>query len=134
MIALVFEDRCTGCGDCVKACPTNVFEMGEHAPKIARVDDCQTCFLCELYCRNDALYVEPHCDRLVIPDIHSVALSGLLGGYRRDSGWHEWQDHPAHTNEHWRMGKVFQAAQGLNSRDEQGNPLSRTAQPQQISS
>jgi NAD-dependent dihydropyrimidine dehydrogenase PreA subunit len=51
MIELVSHDRCITCQACVVACPENVFDKVPHKPPvIARPDDCQTCFLCELYC------------------------------------------------------------------------------------
>ena len=33
-----------------------------RAPVIARQEDCQTCFLCEIYCPTDALYVAPNAE------------------------------------------------------------------------
>ena len=51
MIELISAERCTACNICVSACPTNVFEaVPGGLPRIARQDDCQTCFMCELYC------------------------------------------------------------------------------------
>jgi ferredoxin len=69
-----------------------VFEqVDDGVPVIARQDDCQTCFLCELYCPVDALFVAPH-TRPVEPgsplaDEQHVAREGLLGSYRRHVGW-----------------------------------------------
>ena len=49
MIEIVSPSRCTACNICVSACPTNVFDKAPGAPPvIARPDDCQTCFMCEL--------------------------------------------------------------------------------------
>jgi len=62
MIELIVESRCTGGGDCVSICPTHVFGMNGDVPVIARLEDCQTCFMCELYCQADALYVGPDHD------------------------------------------------------------------------
>ncbi|TWB34619.1 4Fe-4S dicluster domain-containing protein [Nitrospirillum pindoramense] len=109
MIELIFADRCTGCNACVRICPTNVLEPGKNAPPaIARQEDCQTCFLCELYCEADALYVAPNCDEMVAVDAGAIAASGLLGQFRRDSGWHEWAGQS--PNLHWRMGELFARA------------------------
>ena len=67
MIELVIEERCSGCNACVEICPTNVLEIGnDSSPFIARQNECQTCFMCELYCAEDAIYVGPDCDR---PDL-----------------------------------------------------------------
>ena len=108
MIALLLADRCTGCQRCVEVCPRNVFDAGNSGPpRIARVEDCQTCFQCELYCRVDALYVEPSVDGPVAVDESTIRASGLLGVFRRDSGWDEWHGDPRYPNQHWRMEEVF---------------------------
>ncbi len=109
MIELVIADRCTGCNACVEVCPTNVFDPGSDGrPAIARQADCQTCFLCELYCKADALYVGPDCDQPSPVDPAMILASGLLGQYRRHSGWDEWQGQ--YPNEHWLMEGVFRRA------------------------
>jgi len=108
VIELVLETLCTGCGVCVKACPTNVFDTGAGgAPVIARQEDCQTCFMCELYCQADALYVGPDHDRAAPVDADDIINSGLLGQYRRDSGWHEWAADPEYASQFWRMSQVM---------------------------
>ena len=111
MIELIYHDLCSGCGKCVEVCPTNVLALDSQAkPQIADQQACQTCFMCELYCTSDALYVDPDCEQLRQPDAKAVRESGLLGQYRRDSGWDEWAADPAHRNEHWRMDAVFALA------------------------
>ena len=60
MIEILSAARCIACDICVKVCPANVFDaMPVAAPVITRQADCQTCFLCEIYCPTDALYVAP---------------------------------------------------------------------------
>lgn len=109
MIEFIVAERCTACDRCVEVCPSNVFEPMEAGPPvIARQDDCQTCFMCELYCTADALYVGPNADHAEPADPAAVIASGLLGQYRRDSGWDEWQDH--YPNEQWLMETVFRRA------------------------
>jgi formate hydrogenlyase subunit 6/NADH:ubiquinone oxidoreductase subunit I len=49
------ETRCTGCGDCVRACPTTCLRMGEALPWLALPLDCVSCSLCCLICPADAL-------------------------------------------------------------------------------
>ncbi len=108
MIALLLDERCTSCQRCVQICPANVFDINPAGPPaITRAEDCQTCFACELYCQADALFVEPTVDKQVAVDKAAVQASGLLGMYRRDSGWHEWQGDPRYPNQHWRMEEVF---------------------------
>ena len=112
MIELVVEGRCNGCQACVDVCPRNVFEVGpDGRALIARQADCQTCFLCELYCPVDALYVAPEYEQARTVDAGAVLASGLLGQYRRDSGWGEWA--ATVPNEHWRMGQIFERARAM---------------------
>ena len=88
MIELLSEDRCTGCNLCVRVCPTNVFAQRDgEIPVIARADDCQTCFMCELYCPADALYVSPLAERHVAVDEGALVASSTLGSYARTMGW-----------------------------------------------
>jgi NAD-dependent dihydropyrimidine dehydrogenase PreA subunit len=111
MIELVLGERCTQCNVCVEVCPTNVFQTVEGAPpEIARQADCETCFMCELYCPADALFVGPDCERSEPVSLAQVELSGWLGQFRRDSGWDEWAKDPRYKNQHWRMDGVFARA------------------------
>lgn len=89
MIELISAERCTACNICVNACPTNVFEIvAGGPPRIARQDDCQTCFMCELYCPEDALYVAPIADRGATAEEREPAIeAALMGSYRSAIGW-----------------------------------------------
>jgi NAD-dependent dihydropyrimidine dehydrogenase PreA subunit len=87
MIELVSALRCITCNKCVQVCPMNVFEAVKNAPPIiARQADCQSCYMCELYCPTDALYVAPDAERVTVVDEPALAAGGLLGSYRR-AGW-----------------------------------------------
>jgi NAD-dependent dihydropyrimidine dehydrogenase PreA subunit len=87
MIEIVSEARCIKCDSCVSACPDNVFDaIPGGVPVIARLDDCQTCFLCELYCPVDALYVSPFKDQREAVDEQALIASGRMGSYRRALG------------------------------------------------
>lgn len=88
MIEIVSESRCTGCNICVRACPANVFDIvPDKAPVIARQDDCQTCFLCEIYCPEDALFVAPNAEGPLGVSEAEVEARGLFGSYARALGW-----------------------------------------------
>lgn len=88
MIELVSASRCIKCNICVSVCPTNVFDSVPDAPPtIARQSDCQTCFMCELYCPVDALFVAPETDVLTSVNEAQLAETGLLGSYRENIGW-----------------------------------------------
>lgn len=94
MIALILEERCDGCNTCADVCPTNVLDVTDTTPTIARLDACQTCYMCELYCAQDAIYVAP--DQFAAEQVNrdAVLASGQLGQVRRDHGW----DRPARSD------------------------------------
>jgi NAD-dependent dihydropyrimidine dehydrogenase PreA subunit len=87
MIEVIDAERCTSCDICVAVCPTNVFDKTGGIPVIARQNDCQTCFLCELYCPEDALYVSPFADETQPIDAIALSRTGAMGSYRRAVGW-----------------------------------------------
>ncbi|MFZ4289436.1 4Fe-4S binding protein [Variovorax sp. HJSM1_2] len=88
MIELISPERCTACNICVSACPTNVFDVVTNGPPhIARQEDCQTCFMCELYCPEDALYVAPIADRRATAEEREPSTQAPLGSYRHAIGW-----------------------------------------------
>ncbi len=89
MIAHLIAERCTNCSACVAACPALVFDPGEVRPVIARADACQTCYLCELACSEDALYVAPENDSQDAPPVAQLIAAGLIGRIRADSGWND---------------------------------------------
>jgi NAD-dependent dihydropyrimidine dehydrogenase PreA subunit len=108
MIAHIFDDLCTGCGACVAACPTHVLDLGaDGRPLIARVGQCQTCFMCELYCDADALYVAPDQRAAEHVDPAAIRASGHLGRLRRDYGWSRDQPQPAPLAEFWQLGTLL---------------------------
>ncbi|KAB2657830.1 ferredoxin family protein [Brucella tritici] len=87
MIEIVSQSRCVECDICVKVCPANVFDTSDSAPVIARQDDCQTCFLCEIYCPTDALYVAERADGPLSITEAEAEERGLFGSYSRALGW-----------------------------------------------
>ena len=106
MIAHIFEDLCDGCEACVTACPTHVLDPAPQGgpPVIARLDQCQTCFMCELYCPQDAIFVGPDQTRPETIDPVAILASGLLGQMRRDHLWTAPQGDLAPLSEYWRLG------------------------------
>ena len=54
-LPLLDETLCTGCGDCVRVCPTACLEMDGPLPWLARAGDCISCTLCVLVCPVEAL-------------------------------------------------------------------------------
>lgn len=76
-------------------------------PAIAQQGDCESCFMCELYCPADALFVGADCKRAEAVSPAEAEEAGWLGQFRRDSGWGEWAEDPRCSNQHWRMDSVF---------------------------
>ncbi|MEC2078176.1 ferredoxin family protein [Metabacillus fastidiosus] len=88
MIEIINTTKCVECNICVSVCPTNVFDKVENdTPIIARQTDCQTCFMCELYCPADALYVAPEAEVNVSLNEDLLEEQGLIGDYRKKIGW-----------------------------------------------
>ena len=57
-LPLLNETLCTGCGDCVTACPTACLEMLGPLPWLPRPGDCISCGLCVMVCPVDALQMD----------------------------------------------------------------------------
>jgi NAD-dependent dihydropyrimidine dehydrogenase PreA subunit len=106
VIELVSESRCIKCNICVNICPTNVFDRVPNAPPtIARQSDCQTCYMCELYCPVDALYVAPESDVTTSVNEAELAEVGLLGSYRENIGWGHKRTSAAKTDQTFQILK-----------------------------
>jgi NAD-dependent dihydropyrimidine dehydrogenase PreA subunit len=103
VIELINAERCTSCNICVRICPTDVFDRVDGAPpEIARQDVCQTCFMCEAHCPEDAMYVAPmrHPAEPGSPHLDEQRLlsDGYFGSYRARLGWGE-GGKPPHTGD-----------------------------------
>ncbi|RWR12653.1 4Fe-4S dicluster domain-containing protein [Paenirhodobacter populi] len=117
MIEFIAGDLCTACGTCVEVCPTGVFAGAPGTvPRIAHPEACQTCFMCELYCRADAIFVGPDAGGVEGFDPATTRAAGLLGEMRRLHGWDEWAADPRYPNDHWRMETVFERARSVMNR------------------
>lgn len=61
------DELCTGCGTCVEICPMDVLRMDVEKGKafIKYIQDCQSCFLCERDCPEEAIRVIPFFERRI---------------------------------------------------------------------
>lgn len=110
MITPILESRCTGCNICVEVCPTLVLAEGDNSPRIAQIEACQTCYMCEIHCPVDAIYVAPDQTTPENTDEGAILASGQLGRIRHDQGW----DSPGlleggedHLSVYWRLGPLL---------------------------
>ena len=55
ILPLIDPARCTGCGVCVRLCPTNAVAVRAHQAAIVRPQACTYCDLCETYCPEGAI-------------------------------------------------------------------------------
>ncbi|GAA4496936.1 4Fe-4S dicluster domain-containing protein [Gluconacetobacter tumulicola] len=108
----ILSQHCTGCNECVVACPDHVLDPGVAgaAPVVARPEQCQTCFMCELYCAHDALYVAVDGPGEGAPLRHPGALIGRL---RHDYGWDGGMDDP--LRDFWQLGPLLRAGVEISS-------------------
>ncbi len=61
MIVTIDQELCNGCAICDEACPMDVIHMDEATgkPEILYLEDCMTCYNCELECALGLIRVDP---------------------------------------------------------------------------
>jgi choline dehydrogenase-like flavoprotein len=71
--------------------------------------------LAEPYCRADVLSVEPAVERAAPADDAATHAGGLLGVFRRDSGWDQGQGDHRFCNKQWRTEAIFARGRELHA-------------------
>ena len=54
-IPQIDEQICTGCGDCITACPTDALKLLEDVAVVREPDACNYCGICEMICPVEAV-------------------------------------------------------------------------------
>ena len=62
----IYEERCTGCGQCAQRCPTRAVEVLGGRAIITQPDACTFCDVCETYCPTGTIG-RPFVIRFVTP-------------------------------------------------------------------
>jgi Fe-S-cluster-containing hydrogenase component 2 len=69
------EEACTGCGDCIEACPVDALVLGDEFPVVDETV-CIGCGLCAIPCPNDAVRLKRRTD--VAPPATFAELHGRI--------------------------------------------------------
>lgn len=56
-VAMVNWEKCTGCGDCIGACPMKCFEMSDGKSLAYRSSYCIDCGNCPEMCPDEAITI-----------------------------------------------------------------------------
>ncbi len=70
----IFEDKCTGCKLCVKACPFGAISVENKKAKI--LDNCTLCGVCADSCKFNAIFIEK--DELISQSVNLSQYKGLM--------------------------------------------------------
>jgi NAD-dependent dihydropyrimidine dehydrogenase PreA subunit len=54
----VDKEKCDGCGECIDACPGQVYELLADKAEVVNMDECHGCHTCESVCDKDACLIK----------------------------------------------------------------------------
>jgi MinD superfamily P-loop ATPase len=52
--SIVVDEKCNGCGICVKVCPVNNIKIIDKRPELQH--RCEMCFACDEWCPSNAIH------------------------------------------------------------------------------
>jgi NAD-dependent dihydropyrimidine dehydrogenase PreA subunit len=55
MYPIVDQNKCSGCGNCVEICPSEVYEIKEEKSNPIRPEDCIECWACVTQCPAESI-------------------------------------------------------------------------------
>jgi ferredoxin len=131
MIEVIVEDRCTGCGDCVEACPSDVLRVGGRQGgdrPSSRLPDLPA--VRTLLPSRRLPFVWPEVDRVIGVTAEQALASGQMGAFRRDPAGASTP--PPTPTKHWRMGAIFERARLLAIENRRRPKPSNTARHEDI--
>ncbi|MHA1340157.1 MAG: ATP-binding protein [Promethearchaeota archaeon] len=66
-ISMFDQEKCIGCGECVKRCPIDIIELNENNKAERTQEYCIGCALCARFCPEDAIYLKEGLRRVYVP-------------------------------------------------------------------
>ena len=55
MYPVVDQDKCSGCGNCVEICPSDVYQMEEDKSNPTHPEECIECWACVTQCPAESI-------------------------------------------------------------------------------
>jgi NAD-dependent dihydropyrimidine dehydrogenase PreA subunit len=55
MYPLVDQEKCSGCGNCVEICPSEVYQMEEDKSNPVHPEECIECWACVAQCPAESI-------------------------------------------------------------------------------
>ena len=55
MAAIIDSEKCTGCGDCVEACPLTAISLNDDPKAVVDENECTDCGTCVDTCPSQAI-------------------------------------------------------------------------------
>ena len=57
-VIVIDETKCTGCGECVKICPFEIYKLEDGKLVVGNSDECTNCQSCVSVCACEAIIIK----------------------------------------------------------------------------